>query len=184
MPKPIARISSDLPMRQWMKVAVCAAIAACGAGEALASTQKVVVADFEDFGTWRMRDSKGMLPGAVWPMDANLSGTDKQKFHGDAVGELKFHFDPDGKGPFYAGFERYKMSLVSGFIAGIEFDANANGLPVMMRFQIVDGTGEKFTTRPVAIAGTGCSTIASTSLPRLSPTSRAASSLRGSIASS
>lgn len=142
-------------MRQWKKIMMCAALAACGAGAAVASTQKVVVADFEDFGTWRMRDSKGMLPGAVWPMDANLSGTDREKFHGDAVGELKFHFDPEGRGPFYAGFDRYKMSLVSGFIDGIEFDANANGLPVMMRFQIVDGGGEKFTTRPVALSGTG-----------------------------
>ncbi|PAW78901.1 MAG: hypothetical protein B9S32_05845 [Verrucomicrobia bacterium Tous-C9LFEB] len=120
-----------------------------------AAEQKKVIVDFEDFGTWRMREDSGIKPGAWWPANVGLSGSNLAKYHDDYVGELRFVFDPAGKGPFAIGFERAKMSVVSGFLSGIEFDANAGKLPVSLRFVIQDSTNRSFRTAPIAISGEG-----------------------------
>jgi len=139
----------------WRLLCRCGAIAAVLAAiaNAGAASQKKIVADFEDFGTWRMKESSGLKPGAWWPAEVDLAGSDADKDRDDLVGELKFSFDPQGAGPFRAGFERSKMSLVSGFLDGIEWDAKSGGLPVSLQFQIQDASGKLFTTHPVALSG-------------------------------
>lgn len=122
---------------------------------ASAQTQNKVVADFEDAGTWRMRESSGLKPGAWWPAEVGLAGSDRAQGRDGLVGELKFAFGPAGTGPFRAGFERAKMSLASGFLDGIEWDAHANHLPVSLRFQLQDSASKNFTTKPVVLAGDG-----------------------------
>lgn len=125
------------------------------ATQAVGADQKKIVTDFEDFGTWRMKESSGVKPGYWWPAYLNLSGSDLVKYHEDYVGELRFSFDPQGKGPFVIGFERFKMSGLSGFLNGIEFDADARQLPVSLRFVIQDSTNKAFRTAPIALTGNG-----------------------------
>jgi hypothetical protein len=120
-----------------------------------AASQKKIVSDFEDFGTWRMKDQSGLAPGAWWPAEVGLAGSDAAKGKDDLVGELKVAFGPEGSGPFNAGFERAKMSQASGFLDGIEWEAQANGLPVSLRFQVQDASNKIFTTKPVPLAGEG-----------------------------
>lgn len=120
-----------------------------------AANQKKIVTDFEDYGTWRLRENYGVKPGAWWPASICLSGSNAAKFHDDHVGELKFAFDPESKGPFILHFERTKMTQVSGFLDGIEFDADAQGHPVSIRFQIIDAANRKFPTESVALSGEG-----------------------------
>jgi hypothetical protein len=123
--------------------------------QADAASQKKIVADFEDFGTWRMKESSGLKPGAWWPVEVGLAGSDAAKGRNDLVGELKFVFGPAGAGPFSAGFERAKMAQASGFLDGIEWEANANNQPVSLRFQIQDASNKIFTTKPVPLTGEG-----------------------------
>lgn len=118
-----------------------------------AERQKKVVADFEDVGSWRMRESEGTATGTWWPGDHSLGGSDTATHRDDHAGELRFVFDPDGSGPFKVGFDRHKMSRVSGFLDGIEFEAKANGLPVSLRFDLVDATNRTFRTGPVTLHG-------------------------------
>ncbi len=120
-----------------------------------AASQKKVTVDFEDFGTWRIKDNAGMKPGALWPVDIGLSGGDAAKRHQEMVGVFRFSFDPESKGPFYMSFERQKMTLVSGFLDGIEFDADGRGFPVSVRFVIEDAAKQKFRTKAVALQGEG-----------------------------
>lgn len=118
-----------------------------------AAPQKKIIADFEDFGTWRMKDQSGVAPGAWWPAEIGLAGSDAAKGRDDLVGELKVAFGPEGAGPFAAGFERAKMSQASGFLDGIEWEAQANELPVAIRFQIQDASNKVFTTKPTPLTG-------------------------------
>lgn len=120
-----------------------------------AAEQKKVIVDFEDFGTWRMRENAGIKPGTWWPTGVDFSGSNRAKYHDDYVGELRFAFDPAGKAPFVAGFERQKMMVVSGFLNGIEFDADARALPVSLRFVIQDSANGQFRTAPIALTGEG-----------------------------
>lgn len=118
-------------------------------------SQKKVVADFEDFGTWRMRESSGLKVQAWWPAEVCLAGSDADRRHGDLVGELTFAFDPANPGPYTVGFERSKMSQVGGFLDGIEWEANAGSHPVSLRFQIQDATNRVFTTAAIPLQGEG-----------------------------
>ena len=120
-----------------------------------AESQKKVVVDFEDFGTWRLRDSSGVKPGAWWPASVCLSGSEAAKYHDNLVGELQFAFDPAGKGPFNLEFVRQKMSTISGFLDGIEFDADARDLPVSLKFELVDGANKAFRTIAIPLSGSG-----------------------------
>ncbi len=120
-----------------------------------AAEQKKVVVDFEDVGTWRMRESAGLKRGAWWPADLCLSSSSLAKSGDGYVGELKFAFDPNGPGPFVAGFDRQKMTLVSGFLTGIEFDADARDFPVSVCFDLQDATNHTFRTTPVPLTGKG-----------------------------
>lgn len=143
------------PGFRWLRRFCAAAGCWAAAAGASADSQRKVVADFEDFGSWRMRESGGLKPGAWWPGEVNLSGSDAAKGRDQLVGELRFAFGPAGAGPFFAGFERFKMSQTSGFLDGIEWEADANGLPVSLRFQIQDSANKTFTTKPVALTGEG-----------------------------
>ncbi len=120
-----------------------------------AASQKCIVADFEDFGTWRMRESGGLKPGAWWPAEVGLSGSDAAKDRDGLTGELKFAFGPTGTGPYFATFERVKMSQTSGFLDGIEWEANANNQPVALNFQIRDSANQTFRTTSVPLTGEG-----------------------------
>lgn len=136
--------------------AFCAAIL-LGAGliPLGAAEQKKIVVDFEDVGTWRMRESTGIKRGAWWPADLCLSSSNLAKSGDSHVGELKFAFDPNSTGPFVAGFDRQKMSLVSGFLTGIEFEADARDFPVSVCFDLQDATNHIFRTVPVPLTGKG-----------------------------
>jgi len=120
-----------------------------------AASQKKVVVDFEDFGTWRIKDTSGLKPGAMWPVEIGLSGSDAAKRNQEMVGEFSFAFDPASKGPFYMSFERQKMTLVGGFLDGIEFEADGKGWPVAVRFVVEDAAKEKFRTIPAVLKGDG-----------------------------
>ena len=117
-------------------------------------SQKRIVVDFEDVGTWRMApESVGTKPQAWWAGVSYLGGSSKEKDHDNYVGELKFAFDPAQPAPYRVSYLRQKMTLVSGFLDGIEFDADSQGLPVSVRFVVGDTAGKKFTTAAVALQG-------------------------------
>jgi len=115
--------------------------------------QKGMVADFEDVGTWRLKSSSGLKPGLWFAGDIFLSGSTGEKRHDQFVGELKFAFDSSGPGPFRVQFERKKMSLLRGFLTGVEFEANPRGLPVSVRFVIEDARHRTYTSAPVLLEG-------------------------------
>lgn len=102
--------------------------------------QRVVVADFEDVGTWRQVVSEGNKPGA-WFAGVQWMGTSQSPPHADHhSGEIRFAFDSaeNARGPRRVGHRRAKMSLVGGYLNGIEFDADSLGNPVSIRFVLRD----------------------------------------------
>jgi len=120
-----------------------------------AAEQKKVIVDFEDFGTWRTTDMSGVLPGAWWPADLGLSGTQGAKGQDEYVGEMKFAFDPASKGPYSLTFNRQKMTLANGFLSAVEFEADARNFPVSLRFEFQDAANKTFRTKPIALSGNG-----------------------------
>lgn len=127
-----------------------------GLAPAEASTeQKKVIIDFEDVGTWRTMTQTGVKPGAWWPADLGLSGSSASKYRDEYVGEIRFAFDPTKKGPYSLSFDRQKMTLVSGFLSAIEFEADARNFPVSLRFEFQDAATKVFRTKPIALSGDG-----------------------------
>ncbi len=114
--------------------------------------QKRIVADFEDLGTWRCSGGGGLLPEAWFAGGSFLAGSLRAADHDRCVGEARFAFDTGSPGPFRIDFSRQKIALVSGFLDGIEFDADGKGLPVSIRFVLADAAGKRFATVPVPLS--------------------------------
>ena len=128
---------------------------AAGTGPADAPPhEKRIIDDFEDMGTWRGGGPKAE-PGTWFAADMFLGGSDKEKCHGDVVGELRFTTDPRATPPWSFAFGRVKASLVTGTPDGIEFEADPKGREVSFSFVLRDAKRRDFTTKPVTIDGTG-----------------------------
>lgn len=120
-----------------------------------AASQRVIVADFEDVGTWRASSHPTQKPG-VWFAGGIWMGTSLAPAHADLrSGEIRFAFDEKAKGPLTAVFKRAKMSLVAGTLDGIEFDADSRGRPVSLRFVLQDRDKKLHTTPAVKLGGAG-----------------------------
>ncbi|XHR30491.1 MAG: glycosyl hydrolase [Chthoniobacteraceae bacterium] len=115
--------------------------------------QKVIVADFEDAGTWRATGKHGTKIESWFAGGLYLGGTQKEQWHDAYVGELKFAFDPTSASPYWVSFTRYKMSLISGTLDGIEFEADSKNLPVTIGFILEDANGKKFKTTSIPLSG-------------------------------
>ena len=135
--------------RLLFTLSVFAATALCGV--AAGAEQRVVVADFEDLGTWRAVGNTGSVPGAWFAGAVWMSGTREVAFNGECAGEIRFEFAHGAEGARRLAFRRAKMSRVSGFIDGIEFDADARGHAVAMRFALVDSANRRHVTPTVSL---------------------------------
>ncbi|MFH1500093.1 MAG: hypothetical protein ABII82_19985, partial [Verrucomicrobiota bacterium] len=119
---------------------ILAALPLLGSPASDAGRQRVVVADFEDVGTWRQDISEGRTPGA-WFAGNQWMGTSLAPAYADNhSGEMRFSFDSadNTKGTRRSGYRRAKMSLVGGHLDGIEFDADTRGHSVLLRFVLRD----------------------------------------------
>ena len=117
--------------------------------------QRCVIADFEDVGTWRLLGNSGSAPGAWFAGVTWMGGSSNARFADDWVGELRFDFDTETRGARRLAFRRVKMSRVSGFLDGIEFDADSRGHPVSLRFTLIDSLKKRHTTPPVELGEAG-----------------------------
>ncbi|EIP97966.1 hypothetical protein OpiT1DRAFT_02416 [Opitutaceae bacterium TAV1] len=120
-----------------------------------ADSQRRIIDDFEDAGTWRQREARGQKPGAWFASDVFLGGSQKEKRHGDYVGEFRFATDPNAMPPARFGFERVKATLLTVTPDGIEFDANPAGHNAALRFTLRDARRKSFVTPPVQLSGPG-----------------------------
>lgn len=117
--------------------------------------ERVVVADFEDVGTWRPVGNSGSTPGAWFSGATWMGGSQNARFADDWVGEVRFDFAVETTAPRRLSFRRVKMSQVSGMIDGIEFDADSRGHPVSLRFILLDNQQKRHTTPPVTLGPEG-----------------------------
>ena len=116
-----------------------------------------VVEDFEDVGTWRARPGPGVPPEGWFSGNLFLASSDREKRHGQWVGELRYLFAGE-HGPYRLSLEREKASRTSGFLKAIVFDANGMGTDSSLSFEIEDATRAKFPTAPVPLSGNGWQT--------------------------
>lgn len=124
-------------------------------GALAAGEQRVVVADFEDVGTWRMTGSAGLEPGAWFAGSVFLGGSRLAAANGGHGGELRYRFDEADEGARRLSFRREKMRRITGFMDGIEFDADARGRSATLRFMLMDSAKKRFGTAAVRIDGEG-----------------------------
>ncbi|AHF93082.1 hypothetical protein OPIT5_25580 [Opitutaceae bacterium TAV5] len=118
--------------------------------------QRVIIADFEDVGTWRAAHHTGQKPG-VWFSGGTWMGTSlaAPAFADDRSGELRFAFAEHTDKPRVVVYRREKMSRMSGFLDGIEFDADSRGHPVRLRFVLLDSTRKSHWTPAVRLGEAG-----------------------------
>ncbi|MDR1283218.1 MAG: hypothetical protein LBK99_20715, partial [Opitutaceae bacterium] len=141
-------------LRHRLLAILASALAAATVHAAAPSgSQRRIIDDFEDVGTWRQRESRGQRPGAWFASDVFFGGSRKEKRHGDYVGEFRFAIDPNAMPPARFGFERVKATLLTVTPDGIEFDANPAGHNAALRFTLRDARRKPFITAPVQLSG-------------------------------
>ncbi|MDR1282969.1 MAG: hypothetical protein LBK99_19425 [Opitutaceae bacterium] len=119
-------------------------------------TQRRIIADFEDAGTWRVVANHGTTPGAWFSGGTWMGGSQNAKFADEWVGEMRFNFAADATtGQRRMAFRRAKMSRTSGFLDGIEFDADSRGHSASLRFVLLDSIKKRHTTPPVRLGPAG-----------------------------
>lgn len=119
------------------------------------ASQRKIIADFEDAGTWRVIDQRGSSPGAWFAGVTWMGGSQNARFADEWTGELRFDFAEEATERRRLAFRRVKMSQVSGFLDGVEFDADSSGHPVSMRFTLIDSLKKRHTTPPVKLGQAG-----------------------------
>ncbi|MFA6959195.1 MAG: sugar-binding protein [Opitutaceae bacterium] len=117
--------------------------------------QRCIISDFEDAGTWRVIGNSGSTPGAWFSGVTWMGGSQNARFGDDWVGEIRFDFANESTAPRRLAFRRVKMSRTSGFLDGIEFDADSRGLPVALRFTLMDSTKKRHTTPAIRLGTEG-----------------------------
>ncbi|MFA6960906.1 MAG: sugar-binding protein [Opitutaceae bacterium] len=117
--------------------------------------QRVIIADFEDVGTWRASAYTGVKSGMWFSADLWMGASLAPAHAGDHSGELRFAFANETTQPRRILYRRVKMSQVSGFLEGIEFDADSRGLPVSLRFGLIDSNNKRHWTPPVRLGEAG-----------------------------
>lgn len=135
--------------------AVLAAASACGVLASGEGAQRVVLADFEDVGTWRLTGSSGLAPGAWFAGSVFLGGSRVAAANGEHGGEIRYRFDEESGAARRLSFRREKMRRITGFIDGIEFDADARGRSAAVRFMLMDSAKKRFSTAAARIDGEG-----------------------------
>lgn len=129
--------------------------AACCASASDERVQRVVLADFEDVGTWRLSGSTGLAPGAWFASTVFLGSSRTSAAGGEYGGEIRYRFDPTSDGTRRLSFRREKMRRVTGFIDGHEFEADARGGSATVRFVLMDAAKKRFGTAAARIEGEG-----------------------------
>lgn len=117
--------------------------------------QRCIIADFEDVGTWRPVGQGGINPGAFFAGGLWMGGSQAARHADDWVGELRFDFAEETSTSRWLGFRRYKMSQITGYLDGIEFDADSRGRPVALRFVLLDATKKRHSTPLVKLGASG-----------------------------
>lgn len=114
-----------------------------------------VISDFEDAGTWRVLASSGASPGAWFSGVTWMGGSQNARCNDEWTGEIRFDFTKETKEPRRLTFRRVKMSMTSGFLDGIEFEADSRGLPVALSFTLIDSARKRHTTPRVRLGEAG-----------------------------
>ena len=139
-----------------LRLVACVAASFSNVLHAAADTSdRYIIGDFEDVGTWRARSVRGTPPEAWFSGNMVLGASTNEHCNGDYVGELKFMFEKSGPDANEITLERVKMSRTSSFIEAIEFKANAKGHEVALAFDLVDSTNRTFRTAKVPVSGEG-----------------------------
>lgn len=135
-----------------------------------APEDRLIIADFEDVGTWRAREISGVPPEGWFSGTISLSSSNKEQRRGNYVGELDYLFG--GKPPYEISLEREKMSRPSAFIHAIEFEAKSNGTDVALAFDLEDSNGRRFRSTKLPLQGESWKTyrldINAQTMPRFS----------------
>ncbi|AHF91198.1 hypothetical protein OPIT5_14235 [Opitutaceae bacterium TAV5] len=131
----------------------CTLVAGSVHAAAPADSQRRIIDDFEDVGTWRQHEGHGQRPGSWFASDVFFGSSKKEKRHGHYVGEVRFAIDPEAMPPARFGFERVKATLLTATPDGIEFDANPAGHNASLRFTLRDARRKSFVTAPVKLSG-------------------------------
>lgn len=118
-------------------------------------SQRRIIDDFEDVGTWRQREGKGQRPDAWFAAQVFFGGSNLETRNGSRVGELRYVPDPSAAPPYRFGFERVKATLLTSTPDGIEFDANPKGRAVAFRFVLRDARRKTYATDQVKVSGDG-----------------------------
>lgn len=134
---------------------LCAVLAGVSAFAQSEERQRRVVSDFEDAGTWRMIGNSGATPGAWFSGVTWMGGSQNARFADDWTGEIRFDFAAETTASRRLAFRRVKMAQTSGFLDGIEFDADSRGHPVRLRFILIDSLKKRHTTPAVTLGPEG-----------------------------
>lgn len=116
---------------------------------------RVIVEDFNDVGTWRAVENKGLVSGTWFAQGVFMGASELETSDRGRLGEIRFAFNPKYKGQHSVAFERYKASLSNGFLSKIGFEADSKGLPVSLRFVLADMDHNFYTTDSVPLSGEG-----------------------------
>ena len=136
-----------------MKHAFCTA-ACCGLLLSLGAADRLIIEDFSDVGTWRAWSRQNVTPGKWFGADLVLGATPDASRDDGYAGKLRFDFaDPAKTGSIE--YQRAKASQPEVFADGVEFDADARGIPGKIRFILEDTNGKRFATEPVELTGSG-----------------------------
>ena len=131
-----------------MKHAFCTA-ACCGLLLSLGAADRLIIEDFSDVGTWRAWSRQNVTPGKWFGADLVLGATPDASRDDGYAGKLRFDFaDPAKTGSIE--YQRAKASQPEVFADGVEFDADARGIPGKIRFILEDTNGKRFANSPAA----------------------------------
>ncbi len=137
------------------------------------STMKYVVEDFEEFTTWRTWASNTGQPKGerYFGGYTYLCGErNAAKAHaGQGVGILRYHFKDAGKGPFRMWCTRGDVWIQEAVMDKITFQANPQGYPCRIWFEITDARGKKAQTPKVRLEGNEWREYAVATTPKAMP---------------
>ncbi len=150
-----AHVAPGRVLRCCLAGVVLAAACRAHASASGPGAQRVVLADFEDVGTWRLTGSEGLAPGAWFAGTVFLGSSRVTAATGEFGGEIRYRFDPVADGARRLSFRREKMRRLTGFIDGIEFAADARGGAGAVRFMLMDAAKKRFGVAAARIEGEG-----------------------------
>ncbi len=121
------------------------------------SVMRFVIEDFEDLSSWRVWADNTAQPEG----ERSYGGytyicgiRSREARSGQAVGQLRYCFkNPRPNTENWLRAKRGTVSAEAAIIDGIAFDANPQGYPCQISFEIIDARGRKIHTPRVELAG-------------------------------